>query len=321
VVDLLRQRFGQASSPAVTVVARTDAQTLDAWARRWVGAAGVSRVYPANQVGPNLSTVDIDAPGNDSQSTTARDLVARVRASRPAGVESWVAGRAALLDDLLRLIRDRLPWALATTLIAMMILLFAMTGSVTIPIKAIAMNVVSLSATFGVMNLVFERGYLTSELNLLQVNGLDPFVILSVFAFAFGLSMDYEIFLIGRIKEYVDKGLPTTVALRRGLQQSGRIITSAALLMVIVFSCFVTGRIGNVQQIGLGLAIAVAIDATVVRCVLVPATITLLGRWIWWAPRPLRRLHAHLGLGERSLPPTPAADSIPVAPALSSTRP
>jgi RND superfamily putative drug exporter len=96
------------------------------------------------------------------------------------------------------------------------------------------------------------------------------------------------------------------VAVRRGLQHSGRIITSAALLMVVVFSCFVTGRIGTVQEIGLGLAVAVAIDATIVRCVLVPATMTLLGRWNWWAPAGLRRLHNRLGLGERVLPPVAA---------------
>ena len=110
-----------------------------------------------------------------------------------------------------------------------------------------------------------------------------------VFAFAFGLSMDYEVFLLGRIKEYVDAGVPTDTAVRRGLQHTGRVITSAALLMVIVFGCFAAARIGNIEQIGLGLTVAVLIDATVVRCLLVPATMTLLGRWNWWAPAWLRR--------------------------------
>ena len=119
-----------------------------------------------------------------------------------------------------------------------------------------------------------------------------------VFAFAFGLSMDYEVFLLGRIKEYVDAGVDTDAAVRRGLQHTGRVITSAALLMVIVFGCFAAARIGNIEQIGLGLAVAVLIDATIVRCLLVPATMTLLGRWNWWAPAPLRRLHARLGLRE-----------------------
>ncbi len=111
-----------------------------------------------------------------------------------------------------------------------------------------------------------------------------------IFAFAFGLSMDYEVFLLGRIKEYVDAGVPTDTAVRRGLQHTGRVITSAALLMVIVFGCFAAARIGNIEQIGLGLAVAVLIDATVVRCLLVPATMTLLGPWNWWAPAWLHRL-------------------------------
>jgi RND superfamily putative drug exporter len=136
-----------------------------------------------------------------------------------------------------------------------------------------------------------------------------------VFAFAFGLSMDYEVFLLARIKEYVDAGVPTDLAVRRGLQHTGRVITSAALLMVIVFACFAAARMGNIEQIGLGLAVAVLIDATIVRCLLVPATMTLLGRWNWWAPAWLRRVHARIGLREHVLPsmqghPTHARDTI-----------
>jgi putative drug exporter of the RND superfamily len=306
VVDALSDRFGQAPAPAVTVVARTDAATLDAWARRWAGTADVTRVYPAEQVGPGLSIVDIDATG-DPEGPAAVRLVDRVRADRPAGVQSWVTGDAAVLHDLMGLLESRLPWAIGVTALAMVLLLFAMTGSLVVPVKAMLMNVVSLGATFGVLNAVFEHGFGSSLLHTVHVNGIDPFVIISVFAFAFGLSMDYEVFLLGRIREYVERGFDPDVAVRRGLQHSGRIITSAALLMVVVFSCFVTGRMGTVQEIGLGLAVAVAIDATIVRCVLVPATMTLLGRWNWWAPAPLRRLHARLGLREQPLPPAPAA--------------
>jgi RND superfamily putative drug exporter len=302
VVDVLSDRFHQAPSPAVTVVARTDAATLDAWARRWVGTPDVTRVYPAEQVGPGLSIVDIDATG-DPEGPAAVRLVDRMRADRPAGAQSWVTGDAAILHDLLALIESRVPWAIGVTALAMILLLFAMTGSLVVPVKAMLMNVVSLGATFGVLNAVFEHGFGSGLLHTVKVGGIDPFVIVSVFAFAFGLSMDYEVFLLGRIREYVDRGFDTDVAVRRGLQHSGRIITSAALLMVVVFSCFVTGRMGTVQQIGLGLAVAVAIDATIVRCVLVPATMTLLGRWNWWAPAGLRRLHARLGLREHPLPP------------------
>jgi RND superfamily putative drug exporter len=307
VIDVLSDRFGQAPAPAVTVVARTDAATLDAWAQRWNGTPDVVRVQPARLVGPNLSTVDIDATGNPEGAAALR-VVDRLRADRPAGVQSWVTGDAALHKDLIGLLLHRLPLAIGVTVLAMVLLLFAMTGSLVVPVKAMVMNVVSLGATFGVMNAVFEHGFGSGVLHTLTVNGVDPFVLVTVFAFAFALSMDYEVFLLARIKEHVDAGLDTDVAVRRGLQRSGRIITSAGLLMVVVFSCFVTGRMGNVQEIGLGLAFAVLIDATVVRCVLVPATMTLLGRWNWWAPRWLSRVHARFGLRERSLEPAhPAA--------------
>jgi RND superfamily putative drug exporter len=285
----LTDQYGVAPAPAMTVVARTDAATLDAWAARWQGRPHVTRVEPAQQVAPDLSTVSIDVAG-DPQGGDARSLVAQARADRPVGVQSWVTGDAAILSDLLGIIGAGLPWAIGVTLLAMTVLLFAMTGSLVIPVKAVLMNVVSLGATFGVLDAVFERGFLAGPLGLLKVAGIDPFVLVIVFAFAFALSMDYEVFLLGRIKEYVDQGEETDTAVRRGLQHSGRVITSAALLMVIVFGCFALAKSGTIQQIGLGLAVAVAIDATIVRCLLVPATMTLLGRWNWWAPGPLRRL-------------------------------
>ncbi len=283
-----------ATSPAVVVVARTDPASLDAWATRWTGVAGVSRVAPAEQVGPGLSVVNIDVAG-DPEGATARALVDRARADRPGGGQSWVTGDAAFLNDLLGLLGERLPFAVGVTVLAMVVLLFAMTGSLVVPLKAVVMNVVSLGATFGVMSAVFEHGFLAKQLGLITVAGLNPFVVVIVFAFAFGLSMDYEVFLLGRIKEYVDRGLETDHAVRRGLQNSGRIITSAALLMVIVFGAFGLARTGTIQQVGIGLAVAVAVDATIVRCVLVPATMTLLGRFNWWAPAWLSRLHARVG--------------------------
>jgi RND superfamily putative drug exporter len=296
----LADRLNVATSPAVTVVARTDAASLDAWANRWRDRSGVTRVAPAQQVAPGLSTVDIDVAG-DPEGPAARELVDAVRADRPAGTESWVTGGAALLTDLLGLIGSRLPWAVGVTLLAMTVLLFAFTGSLVVPAKAIVMNVVSLGATFGVMSAVFVHGFLAHQLGMIQVAGLNPFVTVIVFAFAFGLSMDYEVFLLGRIKEYVDRGLTTDHAVRRGLQNSGRVITSAALLMVIVFGAFSFADTGTVQQVGLGLGVAVAVDATVVRCLLVPATMTLLGRRNWWAPGWLARLHERVGLREARL--------------------
>src|SRR3989440_7266660 len=302
----LADRFNVATSPAVVVVARTDPATLDAWAARWRGVDGVTRVAPADRVAPGLSTVNIDVAG-DPEGGAARALVAKVRGDRRPGVRSWVTGDAALLTDLLGQIGSRLPWAIAVTILAMVALLFAMTGSLVVPVKAILMNVVSLGATFGVMSAVFEHGFLAGPLGMITVAGLTPFVTVIIFAFAFGLSMDYEVFLLARIKEYADRGLSTDHAVRRGLQNSGRIITSAALLMVVVFGAFAFARTGTVQQVGLGLAVAVAVDATIVRCVLVPAALTPVRRFNWWAPGWLRRLHERVGLREAALSGTPAA--------------
>jgi RND superfamily putative drug exporter len=308
VADELNVRFGRSFAPTVTLIARTSAADLDAYAARWSADPAVAKVQPAKPVGSGLAAVELNLRGG-AQDDAAKDLVHRVRADRPAGVQSWVTGDAAVLVDLIDLIVEDLPLALGITLTAMLVLLFAMTGSVVVPVKAILANVVSLGATLGVMVAVFEHGWLSGVLGTLTVGGLDPFVVVILFAFAFALSMDYEVFLLGRVKEYVDGGDDTDTAVRRGLQHTGRVITSAALLMVIVFGCFAAAKMGSIEQIGLGLATAVLIDATVVRCLLVPATMTLLGRWNWWAPAVLRRLHRRIGLKELTLPPAqPAAD-------------
>jgi RND superfamily putative drug exporter len=313
VSDLLTARFGQTPGPAITVVTRTDAATLTAWAQRWQGDPAVSRIRPVKQA-DGVSSVGIDVVG-DSQGPAARDLVLRLRADRPGGGPSWVTGDPAVLIDLLGLITSALPAAIGVTLLAMLVLLFAMTGSLVVPVKAVLANLVSLGATFGVMTAVFGHGVGSALLHTITTGALNPFVVVIIFAFAFGLSMDYEVFLLGRIKEYVDAGVPTNAAVRRGLQHTGRVITSAALLMVIVFSCFAAATTSNIEQIGLGLTVAVAIDATIVRCLLVPATMTLLGRWNWWAPRWLGRLHQRIGLSDRPLPDEePAAELVGVGP-------
>jgi RND superfamily putative drug exporter len=293
-------RFGLESAPTVLVVARTTPEQLDGWAGRWRGDRAVADVRPARATGGDISQVQLVLKGG-AQDDAAQGLVERVRDNRPPG-DSWVTGDAAILVDLMGLIYDGLPWGVGVTLLAMVLLLFAFTGSVVVPIKAILANVISLGSTFGVLVAVFEYGYGEDLLHTLTIGGLSPFIVVIVFAFAFGLSMDYEVFLLGRIKEYVERGMDSDTAVRRGLQHTGRIITSAALLMVIVFACFAGARVGQIEQVGLGLTVAVLIDATIVRCLLVPATMTLLGRWNWWAPAPLRRLHERFGLREATLP-------------------
>jgi len=298
------ERFGRDAESAIMVVARTDAEQLQAWADGWRDTPGVTDITPAQQLADNLSRVQISVAGASHEST-AQDLVERIRDNRPVE-ESWVAGSAAEIRDVIDAILNGLPGALTVTLLAMVVLLFLMTGSLVIPLKAILMNIVSLGATFGVMVAVFQDGWLSEELETVVTGALSPLTLVVMFAFAFGLSMDYEVFLLGRITELVRSGHDTDTAVRRGLQHSGWIITSAAAIMVIVFAGFASARISEIEQLGLGLAVAVFVDATVVRCLLVPATMTLLGRWNWWAPGPLKRFQARFGLREHEADPTPA---------------
>lgn len=312
VAEEMGERFGMSAIPAVTVVARTGPDELDAWAARWRGDKAVRAVEPAEAVAPNLSTVDITLAVPE-QGDAARDLVRRIRADRPAA-ESWVTGNAAALLDMSELLLRGMPWAVAVTLIVMVALLFFMTGSLVVPLTMVVMNVVSLGATFGVLVAVFEHGWLSGLLHTLTTGGLDPFSLVSVFAFAFALSMDYTVFLLSRVVEYVRSGRDTATAVRHGLQRSGRVITAAAVLMIVVFSAFVAAESSPLEQIGLGLAVAVLVDATAVRMLLVPAVMTILGRANWWAPGVLRRLYERTALSRafREEPSAPEKATAPI---------
>jgi len=252
-------------------------------------------------------------PRGKNQGHQAQDLVRALRADRP-GFETWVTGPAAILVDFKALVLDGLPWALAILVGGTFVLLFLMTGSVLVPAKALVMNTLSLGATFGVLVWVFQDGHLSGLLDFTPTGALETWVPVIVFAFAFGLSMDYEVFLLSRVKELYDSGMSNDEAVAVGLQRSGRIITSAALLVLIVFLGFTTGKLLGIKQMGLALATAVAVDATLVRCLLVPATMTLLGDKNWWAPAWLRRVHDRIGLREHVEPPPvqPATDPLEV---------
>ena len=283
VASTVDERFDGGDDPAISVVSRTSPAALDSWAGGWTADPIVAHIGSAQSRGPDLSTVNVIVHG-DPQSAAAQQLVVSMRANRPSGAQSWVIGPAATLHDLNGKITARLPEAVSVTVIAMWVLMMLMTGSVVVPLKALLMNVLSLGATFGVLVAIFQDGWLSGPLSTLTVGGLSPFVIVIVTAFAVGLSMDYELFLLGRIKEYVDAGEPNDVAVRRGLQHTGRTITCAAGLMLIVFAVFGAAKIGDIEEVGIGLFTAVLIDSTLVRCLLVPAIMTLLGRWNWWAP-------------------------------------
>ena len=298
----------------VTVVARIPAgdPRLAAYATQLARQPGVAAVSLEHGLRGNVAAIDV-IPAGSTQGATAQHLVTALRADRPA-FRTWVTGSAAFLTDFKHQIINRIPYAVAVIALATFILLFLMTGSVLIPVKALIMNTLSLGAVFGALVWIFQDGNLSSVLGFHAFGAIEMWVPIIVFVFAFGLSMDYEVFLLSRIKECYDEGGDTNKAVAYGLQRSGRIITSAAFLVMIVFLGFAAGQSLGIKEFGLAMAIAVAIDATLVRCVLVPATMTLLGRWNWWAPAPLRRLHQRLGLHEApahpaTLPGAPVAEA------------
>jgi RND superfamily putative drug exporter len=250
----------------------------------------VRGVQPAVALRSGLAVVGVQTdPG------TGTKVVQRLRRQRPAGFRTWVTGEAATRLDLAGEVRRYAPRCVLVVCLAMLVLLFAMTGSLLVPLKALLMNALSLSASFGALVLIFQDGYGAGLLGVSGAeHGIQMWVPVVLFTFAFGLSMDYEVFLIARIKELRDAGSPNHSAVQRGLQRTGRVITGAATLMVIVFAGFVAGRMLAVKELGVAIALAVVLDATLVRCLLVPATMTLLGELNWWAPAPLRRLHSRL---------------------------
>ena len=237
-----------------------------------------------------LFLLDTDAGGLE-----ATDLVVELR-EQEFEVPVFVGGQAANQLDFKDSLFSGLPAAAAVVILATFILLFLMTGSVLVPFKALITNLISLTASVGILVWIFQDGNLSGLLGFESTGGIESAMVALVIAFAFGLAMDYEVFLLARIKEGVDHGMDNDEAVRVGLQRSGRIITSAALVMVVVFAGFAGGELIAVKQAGFALAIAVFLDATLVRMILVPATMSLLGKWNWWAPAPLRRLHSRINI-------------------------
>nr|WP_238355676.1 MMPL family transporter [Kribbella sandramycini] len=236
-----------------------------------------------------------------SQELPARDVVQDVRSvAPPSGTSTQVGGETAALVDLLDVLAERVPYMAGFVVLVTFALLFLAFGSFVLPAKALLMNVLSLSAAFGAMVWIFQDGNLSGLLDFTPAGFLDATNPVLLFAVLFGLSMDYEVFLLSRIREEYDRTGDNTQAVALGLQRTGGIITSAALLLIIVVGAFSTSGIVFVKMIGVGLVIAIALDATVVRALLVPATMRLLGRVNWWAPAPLVRWWEKYGIRESS---------------------
>ena len=300
--DQVRNDFANNSETAVTVVI-PDAHglapsDLDGYAAALSRVPDVTHVSPPTVAdGSAFLTVDSSAPLFSDSSETQLDRLHAV--AGPAGRAVEMTGTAQINHDSVDAVTDRLPLVLGLIAVITFVLLFLLTGSVVLPLKAVACNVLSLTAAFGALVWIFQDGHL-GALGTTSTGTLVANMPVLLFCIAFGLSMDYEVFLLSRIREYwlasarTDGDNSESVAL--GVARTGRVITAAALIMSISFAALIAAQVQVMRLFGLGLTVAVVVDATLVRMVLVPAFMQVLGRWNWWAPRPLVWLHERIGI-------------------------
>jgi uncharacterized membrane protein YdfJ with MMPL/SSD domain len=266
---------------------------------------GVSAVAPPQPAGANTSLIAV-APSQGPLTDATKQLVHDVRKLR-VPYYLGVAGETAAYVDLEHSLGAHLPAVLAVVVSTTVIILFLMTGSVVLPIKAVIMNALGLSAMFGILVLIFQDGNLQGLLGYHSLGALDATQPILLFVVGFGLATDYGVFLLSRIKEARDGGASNSESVSIGLERSGRVVTAAALLFSVALGAFSTSEIVFIKELGLGAVLAVLIDASIIRALLVPSLMQLLGPLNWWAPRPLRRLHDRIGLHEG--PPALAAGS------------
>jgi RND superfamily putative drug exporter len=352
--DVLREEFSSEEAGALSVVA-PDAPNavpglrnqIDAYATQLATMPSVARVDAATgtycgtglaeQLGcepgrlvlppdssPRYAEFSADGatylsviPSVEPVSEAGEDLVHAIR-DADAPWDVLVTGQSAGLIDTNQSLFDRLPWALGLVAVITAVLLFMMFGSVVIPAKAIVLNVLSLTATFGAMVWIFQEGHLSGLLDFTATGSLNAAMPILMFCIAFGLSMDYEVMLLSRIKEEHDNGADSVPSVAVGLERTGRIVTAAAVLIAVVMIAFATSRVSFIKLFGVGLTLAVLTDAFLIRGTLVPAFMRLAGDWNWWAPGPLRRFHDRWGVSERvdlddddgaGAPPPPERDA------------
>ena len=293
----LGERFDSSATEPVRLVLGTHAGArLDRFLREVRRVDGVDAVSPPTPEGSETTLVNVTSSAG-ALSERGQEVVHDLRALDPS-FPVLVSGPSASFTDLKASLLGHLPLALAIVVAGTLVLLFLMTGSLVLPVKALLMNVLTLSATSGILVLVFQDGRLEGLLGYESQGALEITQPLVLFAVAFGLATDYGVFLLSRIKEARDAGLPDSEAVAVGLERTGRIVTAAALLFTVAVGALATSEIIFIKQLGVGTALAVLIDASVVRALLVPSLMALLGRRNWWAPRPLRRLHERVGVRE-----------------------
>jgi RND superfamily putative drug exporter len=312
--DVLRAEFApNRDTPIRLLVENATPEGVEQVAAELRATDGVVSVNPPQRL-PNGDAVVEAISSEPYIANGSRDTVRAIRElPPPAGAEVLVTGATAGFLDFQQSLEEHLPLALGIIVGATLIVLFLMTGSVVLPVKQLLMNLLNLSAVFGILVLIFQDGRLEGLLDYRSQDAIEQTMPILLFAVAFGLSTDYGVFLLSRIKEARDAGASDNDSVAIGLERTGRIVTAAALLFAIAIGAFATSEIIFIKQNGIGTALAVLIDATIIRALLVPSLMALLGHWNWWAPRFLRRLHWRIGLSE-SLPDRgPEAGASPAA--------
>ncbi|MFD9599460.1 MMPL family transporter [Streptomyces sp. NPDC059970] len=246
-------------------------------------------------------------PDGESVGEGSQRLVQDLRAE-PAPFDTSVTGTAAVLVDSKHAIADRLPWAVGIIVVVTLLLVFLLTGSVLIPLQAVVLNALSLTAMFGAVVWVFQDGHLSGPLSFTSTGDIETTLPVLMFCVAFGLSMDYGVFLLSRIKEEYDRTGDHERSVTFGLRHTGGLITAAAVILAVVMVAIGTSRVANTKMLGLGIALAVLMDAMVVRSLLVPSVMKLMGKATWWAPAPLRAFQRRFGLSEGKSAPLPAEE-------------
>jgi uncharacterized membrane protein YdfJ with MMPL/SSD domain len=302
-LDRIDAAFPGGSVPAVTVIEAADVTAPEVQAgiadlKKQALATGKLSEPMSVDVSPDktvaLVGMAVDGNGNDAASEASlaalRDDVVPATVGKVAGTEVAVGGMTAGSKDFLDTMKSHLPIVFAFVLSLAFILLLVTFRSIVVPIKAIVLNLLSVGAAYGILKLVFQDGHGEKLLGFESVGGIASWLPLFLFVILFGLSMDYHVFVLSRVREAVDRGMSTDNAVAHGIKSTAGIITSAAAVMVITFAMFATGSDQTMKQMGVGLAAAILIDATIVRAVLLPATMKLLGKRNWYLPRGLRWL-------------------------------
>jgi RND superfamily putative drug exporter len=309
---LLEEEFGAEQSTANLLLQDTAPGDVAAYIQAVEQVDGVAAVQPVDQ-SDDAALLRAVWQGN-SQTEASQDLLKDLRAVEPDSGSALVGGQTADTVDLIDSVATNLPWMGLIVVSVMLVLLFMAFGSIVLPIKAVVMNAFSITASFGVVTWIFNDGNLSDVLGFTSQGFLDATNPILMLAILFGLSMDYEVFLLSRVREQWDRTHDNDAAVATGVQKTGRIITSAALLLAVVIGAFGTSGIVLIKMLGIGMLVALLIDATVVRALLVPATMKLLGSWNWWAPGPLARWWERHGFREEGVvetPPSGAADRAP----------